>query len=380
MLEYKCKEKGVVEMKKKYGIISSFILLIIALGVLYIYSQSLDEKAILKTQKTNDPVTQSEVHATTSRSELENGLYVIRYDEDYGFQEFLDSGGASSDDDLVNYLMEHVVDISGLDIVKGFFGCSTIQSINEEQDILFGRNFDWENSEALIIESTPKDAYASISTVNLDFIQSGVSIPMDRLPDDILAKISMYAPLDGMNEKGLAISVNMIEDRDVIDQKDKTQNLTTTTAIRTILNQAANVDEAITILQQYNMHSSMGLMVHFAIADASGNQVVVEYINQEMKVINTPVVTNYYLSQGDKYGIGSEQSHDRYEILMDLLNRNETLSMNQMKDALNRVSKDNFDEFESTEWSIVYNLNQKEIHYYHRENYDQRYVFHLDDK
>lgn len=368
-------------MKKRYGIVAIFILFIILFGIQIVWLERSSDDKVKQTQNSNEQIVHKEVYATTSISKLEDGLSVIRYDDDYGFQDFLKAGGASSDNEVIDYLMEHVVDdISGLSIVKGFFGCSTIQAIDDTQDVLFGRNFDWENSEAYIIESDSKGAYASISTVNLDFIQSGTSIPMNQLPEDVIAKVAMYAPLDGMNEKGLAISVNMIEDNDVIEQSKESKNLTTTTAIRTILNQCANVDEAIALLQEYNMHSSMGFMVHFAIADTLGNSVVVEYIDNEMKVIKTPVVTNYYLAQGDKYGIGSEQSHKRYETLMNLLEQNDTLSMDQMRDALNSVSKDNFDEFESTEWSIVYNLDQKEIHYYHRENYNQRYVFHLNNK
>lgn len=368
-------------MKKKRGFIAIFILCIGSLAICYIWVNEKNEVDMQSTQQADVQLKSDEVHATTSLSEIKDGLSVIRYDDNYGFQAFLAAGGASSDDELLDYIMEHVVDgITGLDIVKGFFGCSTMQAANERGDIIFGRNFDWQNSDALLIESMPEDAYASVSTVNLDFIQSSTEISIKQLPDDLLAKISMYAPLDGMNEKGLVISVNMIEDETIINQQGKAQNLTTTTAIRTILNQAANVDEAIEVLKQYNLHSSMGLMIHFAIADASGNSVVVEYIDNEMKVIETPVVTNYYLSQGDKYGVGSKQSHERYDILMDLLQENNTLTMEQMKDALNRVSKDNFNEFESTQWSIVYNLNQKEMHYYHRENYDQRYVFRLNER
>ena len=33
--------------------------------------------------------------------------------------------------------------------------------------------------------------------------------------------------------------------------------------------------------------------------------------------------------------------------------------MDQVRDALDSVSKDNFGEFESTEWSIVFNLKQQ---------------------
>lgn len=330
-----------------------------------------------QSQQTTGQGSVMNVHPKASLTQLEEGLSVIRYDGDYGFQGFIDAGGAASDEAVLKYLMNHVVDVSGLDIAKGFFGCSTIQTTNEQQDILFGRNFDWENSEALIMESYPSDAYASIATVNLDFIQSGASVSIDRLPDDVLAQVAMYAPLDGMNEKGLAISVNMIQDSDSIEQSMHSQNLTTTTAIRLILNKAADVKEAIALLRAYDMHSSMGMMIHFAIADAKGNSVVVEYINDEMNVMDTRVVTNFYLSQGEKHGIGTSQSHERYETLMDLLDTNQTMNMEQVKDALDRVSKDNFGEFESTEWSIVYNLNQKEIHYHHRENYEQRYVFQI---
>lgn len=363
-------------MKKRYLIIF-FIFLIVIASIWFITQKGRDEAMIKRTQQTTGQDTITDVEPTTSLTQLEEGLSVIRYDGDYGFQGFIDAGGATSDEDVLDYLMNHVVDVSGLDIVKGLFGCSTIQATNTQQDILFGRNFDWENSEALILESHPVDAYASITTVNLDFIQSGTSVSIERLPDDVLAQVAMYAPLDGMNEKGLVISVNMIQDSNVIEQNKSTQDLTTTTAIRLILNQAADVDEAITLLRAYDMHSSMGMMIHFAIADAKGNSVVVEYINNEMNVMDTRVVTNFYLSPGEKQGIGTSQSHERYEILMDLLDTNQIMNMEQVRDALNRVSKDNFSEFESTEWSIVYNLNQREIHYYHRENYEQRYLFQL---
>lgn len=46
-------------------------------------------------------------------------------------------------------------------------------------------------------------------------------------------------------------------------------------------------------------------MVHFAIADARGNSVAVEYMHNEMKVIQTSVLTNIYLGEGDKKGIVS---------------------------------------------------------------------------
>ncbi len=60
---------------------------------------------------------------------------------------------------------------------------------------------------------------------------------------------------------------------------------------------------------------------------------------------------------------------------MNILNENAFLSDTEVRDALNRVSKDNFGEFESTEWSIVFSLSEGKAAYYHREDYAQGYVF-----
>lgn len=152
-------------------------------------------------------------------------------------------------------------------------------------------------------------------------------------------------------------------------------SITTTTAIRLLLNKAANVDEALKLLRQYDMHASMGFMTHLAIADSDGNNVAVEYINNEMRVIETPVVTNFYLAEGEKHGIGTAQSHERYDILMNALGNKPAMNMDDVRDALSSVSKGNFGEFESTEWNIVFNQSSGEVHYYHRENYDKRYTF-----
>lgn len=61
------------------------------------------------------------------------------------------------------------------------------------------------------------------------------------------------------------------------------------------------------------------------------------------------------MAEGEKNGIGTKQSHERYEILINRLNNSETMEIDDVRDALDSVSKDNFGEFESTEWSIVMN-------------------------
>ena len=322
------------------------------------------------------------ISPTSEIVELENGFSAVRYDGDYGFDGFLAGGGASSDGEVVEYLANNLLsDLNLGDLLGGIFGCSTIAVQSPDGDALFGRNFDWENCEAMVVESHPENGYASLSTVNMDFITQNVGggmVGMALNLDEVKTLAALYAPLDGMNEAGLAVSVNMIQDSAAIEQNTDKPDITTTTAIRLLLDKAGNVDEALELLGQYDLHGSMGMMFHFAIADSTGRSVAVEYVDNEMIVTETPVLTNFYLAEGEKYGIGTEQSHERYDILMNQLEETPQMGMEDVRDALDSVSKDNFGEFESTEWSIVMNLSAGEARYYHRENYETCYRFILE--
>lgn len=337
-------------------------------------NNQLTENNVIK--PTADNSNRTAINLTSKVMELENGLSAVEFEGEDGFEDFLAQGGASSDQEVVAFLSSRL--LADFNILDSLFGCSTIAISNSNGDRLFGRNFDWQTCNALIVSSKPEQGYSSISTVNLNFISQGGGLTGAILQvEDIQTRAALYAPLDGMNEAGLAVSVNMIQDSATIDQNTDKPDITTTTAIRLLLNKAANIEEALALLEQYDIHASMGMMIHFALADTTGRSVVVEYVNNEMKVIETPVVTNFYLAEGEKYGIGTAQSHQRYDLLMQALSTQETMEMDDVRDALDSVSKDNFGEFESTEWSIVYNLNQGIADYYHRENYTKRFTFKL---
>ena len=322
-------------------------------------------------------VTQPDVVQPTEISEiimLEPGFSSASFSGDDGFEVFLAGGGASSDAEVVQFLATEL--LANVVMNSASFGCSTLAVSSPDGHTLFGRNFDWQHCEALVVTSKPTDGYASVSTVNLDLIsQAGGSLGKSLAQNDARVLAALYAPLDGMNEKGLAVSVNMIQDNALIKQDTDKPDLTTTTAVRLLLNKAASVDEALTLLQQYDLHSSMGMMIHFALADTTGRAVVVEYIDNQMVITETPVVTNFYLAEGSKQGVGTQQSHTRYDILTQKLAEHSAMTMDDVRDALDSVSKHNFNEFESTEWSAVFDLSTGEAHYYHRENYDNRFTF-----
>ena len=322
------------------------------------------------------------VQVNSEIEELEKGFFAVQYEGEDGFAAFLAGGGAKTDQEVVQFLVSEFFagNQSGLTMNTQVFGCSTLSVQNIEGGYLFGRNFDWNTCDALVVTSYPQDGYASISTVNLDFIRQGAGMSGGLLSDEMMTIAALYAPLDGMNEKGLCISANMIQDGATISQDTDKPDITTTTAIRLLLNQASTVEEALDLLRQYDLHASMNYMVHFAIADAAGNGVAVEYIDNEMVVVETPVLTNFYLAEGEKQGIGTSQSHERFDILTEAIAEKPSMTQAEVRDALDSVSKDNFGEFESTEWSIVFDQSALTAAYYHRENYGEAYFFQITEE
>ncbi len=319
---------------------------------------------------------QRNIRTAASVKKLEDGLYSMVYKGDYRFNDFLEQGGASDDLAVAEFVIQDVFHgLLPIDLRGGTFGCSTISAETPEGDAVFGRNFDWGTCTALIVQTSPAEGYDSVSTVNMDFLNLGLDMP-EEMQMRLLSAAAPFAPMDGMNEKGLCVAVLMIQDSPGFHQDTGKPDLTTTTAVRLLLDQAADVEEAVELLARYDMHASAGMMVHFALADAEGHSVVVEYIDNEMAVTETPVVTNYYLTPGEKYGIGTEESKVRYAMLEDMLQSGSSFTMDGLRDALDSVSKHNFDsEFASTEWSIVYNQSTGEVRYYHRENYQKYYTF-----
>ena len=192
-------------------------------------------------QKTQAPV-------ISQITQLESGFSSASFSGNDGFEDFLELGGASTDAQVTAFLSTRLA--SNAALAGGAFGCSTIAVKSPAGNSLFGRNFDWQACDALVVTSKPEGGYASISTVNMDFIRQGDdgSLGTALQQTDARVMAALYAPLDGMNEKGLAVSVNMIQDSASINQSTDKPDITTTTAIRLLLNKAASVAEALELV------------------------------------------------------------------------------------------------------------------------------------
>lgn len=312
-------------------------------------------------------------------------LYTMDYQGDYGLDAFLEQGGASNDGELVSFVVKRLLKGLPIEINIPSLGCSTFTAKTPDGDYLFGRNFDLDYSPAMLVRTKPDDGYESVSMVNLGFIGYGE----EKLPDSLLSSITTlagpYAPLDGINEKGLSIGVLLIPTEETNQDTDKT-DITTTTAIRMILDRCATVEEAVALLKQYDMHSSANSCYHFHIADAQGNSVIVEYIDNEMKLVEPQgayqAATNFLLTPGD-YDFGHGQ--DRYEILTTELDaKNGVLSekeaMELLKSASQKPHKTDSGSISSTQWSVVYNNTKRTATISMGRDYEQAFEVSLFDE
>ena len=287
-------------------------------------------------------------------------LYQMTYYGDYGFDEFLETG-AESDRDIEAFVVKRLLRGVDIDLNITGAGCTVFVADDEEGNRIFARNFDFDYAPAVQIITTPQNGYRSISTVNLSF----VGYHKDNLPNfglspkSFLMLAAPYMPFDGMNEKGLAIALLAVPKSDAPYDENKV-TLNTTTSIRLVLDKAATVDEAIDLLSQYNIYFSGDVDCQFLIADASGNSVLVEYWDGDLKVIpassSCQVASNFIAYNGLNIGEGFTEI-ERFETVNDFLDENDgTVSAKEAADLLTEVSV-YAEESDRLQWSVIYRLN-----------------------
>ena len=229
----------------------------------------------------------NELRSLASLKEIDDyGMYQMVYYGDYGFDDFLEVG-ATSDADIEAFVTSQLLKGLPIDLGVTGDGCTAFVTKNDNGDILFGRNFDFLYAPSLQLFTNPENGYASVSTVNLSF--AGYS--EDNLPDgfsfnSFLTLAAPFLPFDGMNEKGVAIALLAVPEAQPPYNVDNV-TLNTTTAIRLVLDKAATTDEAIELLQQYNIYFSGDVTCHYLISDANGHSVIAEYYDNAIQVVET---------------------------------------------------------------------------------------------
>ena len=315
----------------------------------------------------------------------EKPVYYMEVDGDYYFEEFLKSGGAASDKAVSAFLTKRISKgFYSVDVKESGLACSTISANAPEGSHVWGRNFDWTGSVPIIVRCVPKGGYASISTCDFqnitarpESISEGIPAAEKMVPEGIankmLAIAALYVPMDGVNETGLCVADLEINEGGMITIDTEKPDLTITTAIRLLLNKAATVEEAIKLLKQYDIYASGGFSHHLAISDAAGASVSIEFVEGELVVADTNIVTNFNLANGNT-AAGGENAKERYNCLSGLYKEKEgSFTGEQVKEALAQVSQS--EGKWTTQWSIVHEQASSSVTYYFDCNFEKPYRF-----
>ncbi len=302
-------------------------------------------------------------------------FYKLNYTSDYYFDEYLKTGGATIEDTI-----EFVAEKMNVDVLfpetQSDFACATIYSPTTDGDYIFARNFDYKHAPAMLVYTDPEDGYKSVSMVNLgDMGYNGEDFDANWDSRKLLLFVP-YCPMDGMNEKGVAIGVLQLDNNPTAQDNGKT-DIMTTTAIRLVLDYAADVEEAIDLLSQYDMHSVMHTNYHYQISDAKGNSAIVEYKNNNMHVYRNKdsyqFCTNFYITDMVN-GTGAERHCPRYQGLISAFEQgNGSFSAENIKGLAEKVSNN------YTQWTSVFNLTDLSYDIYIDCKYNKPYHFELGD-
>jgi len=234
--------------------------------------------------------------------------------------------------------------------------CTSFQAAKADGNgFLFGRNYDFFKNPTLVTVSRPKKGYASIAVSDM----SHFGYSLEKLPSSFLTRLSslasIYAPVDGMNEKGLCTSI-MALPRQAALQDTERHNVGTTIIMRLWLDRCATVQEALDLLETVDVcHDiAVGSGYHYMVADAAGDCAVVEFDKEDgwktmvvrkgegdrfMLVTNHLLSEKYYTTEPDP-AVGNPHSKSwwRYETAGAYLDAHEgSLTLDEAQECLSLV-------------------------------------------
>ncbi|MDE7264526.1 MAG: linear amide C-N hydrolase [Anaeroplasmataceae bacterium] len=333
----------------------------------------------------------------------DGALYEMTVSGDYYFEEFIEKG-ASSDSELISYITSHITKgLIPMKISESEIACSAFTAELENGDRVFGRNYDFDKTNTCIVKTNPSHGYKSISTIDLQFLGLSTDKDVTGLMNRITALAAPFVPLDGMNEKGVSCAIFMSYQGDektvATDQKTDKPDITSTTMLRLILDYAATVEEAVSLVEKYDLHDSAQTSYHYMVADATGKSAILEWVNGTDKTDNDGTarklvvtyndqddhigqreaeasyqwITNFIVQPGYYETDEDKPGFDRYNIIYDGLKKTDgkLADEQQAMDILESVGQRYYKEGHNgcTVHSVVYNLTKHTSYFIPNENY-----------
>lgn len=278
--------------------------------------------------------------------------------------------------------------------------CTSFQAAKADgSGFWYGRNYDYFKNPTMVTVSHPKKGYASIAVSDM----SHFGYSLDKVPDAFAKKLNclaaIYAPVDGINEKGLCTSV-MALPKQASQQDTPNHDVGTTVIMRLWLDRCATVGEALALLETVDVRhdATVGSGYHYMVADASGDCAVVEFDKEDgwktlivrkpsgekaMLVTNHLLSEKYYTTEPDP-AVGNPHSKSwwRYETAAAYLAAHDgALTLEQAQECLSQVHwKDlvwDNGTVEDTQYSNVYDQSSVTLCLRNWNDYEKTCTFRL---
>lgn len=261
-------------------------------------------------------------------------------------------------------------------IFDNAWGCSLFSAFADSESMVFGRNFDWEYSPALLLYTYPSDGFSSVSMVDIKYLGFWHEEARGILELPLAGRIALLdaylLPFDGVNEAGVIVGMAAVPPGNMPADPNK-ETVDSLLVIREILDHASDIDQAVSILESYNIDYGNGPALHYLIADKTGASVLVEFYQGEMYVVESQgdwlQATNFLVSATGDSPKGRCWRYDR--IHNKLSESSGRLSAEEAMALLADVSQD------STQWSIVYDISRGNVHVSMGRDYEHIYELQL---
>lgn len=250
------------------------------------------------------------------------------------------------------------------------WACSIFVSYGKDGEAIYGRNFDWFDHPAMLLHTNPPDGYASISMVDVSYLgYDGDDEKFKTLEGRKALLAAPLLPFDGMNEHGLTVGMAAVGDSRVPNDPAR-KSVGSLQIIRLMLDGAKTVEEALKIFDRYNVVNRGGPNIHYLIADADGQSVLIELMDGQKNVIplkgNWQSATNFYLTGQDK---PLKQCWRFARIHERMTDQTDGLDVDQTFQLLQDVAQKN------TQWSVAYDMEARTAVVSTDRQFDQRTTF-----
>ena len=347
--------------------------------------------------------------ATVKQVEGNPYLYTMQYNAAYDLDDVIEKD-VDTNAELLDYVISRVGKGLPLKIQSSqvadengelkTFSCTSFQALQADgEGYWYGRNYDYYKNPTMVTFSHPGNGYASIACSDMSHIGYG----LEKLPVKMLSRVNclaaIYAPVDGINEKGLCTSI-MALPKQASQQNTEKHDVGTTMIMRLWLDRCATVEEALALLETVDVRhdATVGAGYHYMVADATGDCAIVEFDkDDDWKTIilrkpadaNHLLVTNHllnpkhYTTEPD-IAVGNPNSRSwwRYETAGDYLRaHNGILTLEQAQECLSLVHWVDLPlpdgQLEDTQYSNVYDQQNLTLSLRNWNDYETTHTFTL---